>query len=125
MAKKKKGTAQKQPEAEPASPSTIPDPQTPVNIPTPSTANGASTDGTTTPNENGVKAEPTPEDKIKIADELKEKGNVAFKARKYEDAIKLYAEAIGKYTHGVCESLEYSMTQIPRHCTISSCLLCQ
>lgn len=95
MAKKKKGSSQKNTEAVPASPSTVPAVETPINIPTPSTVNGASTSGTNTPKENGVKAEATAEDKTKMADELKEKGNDAFKARKYEEAIKLYTEAIG------------------------------
>lgn len=103
MAKKKKGGQHKHTETTAASPSTIPDAETPVNIPTPSTTNGASTSGTNTPQENGVKPEVTPEDKVALADELKEKGNILFKERKYNDAIKLYSEAIGTSLISLCK----------------------
>jgi len=38
---------------------------------------------------------PTPESEGPSAEEIKERGNVAFKAKKYTEAIDLYTQAIG------------------------------
>jgi len=42
-----------------------------------------------------VEPEPEPEDVSVRADKTKEKGNVAFKAGKYAEAVDLYTLAIG------------------------------
>ncbi|KIM25410.1 hypothetical protein M408DRAFT_331174 [Serendipita vermifera MAFF 305830] len=92
MAKKKKAAPKQNDEAVLPSPST--EPASPgLNPPPPSTV-GASTGGENTPEENVIVVEDKPEDKLADADALKEKGNVAFKAAKYAEAIKLYSEAI-------------------------------
>jgi len=78
--------------------------ESPPTIPTPSTTFGASTSGDNTPKENVVFVEDKPEAKVAAADALKEKGNDAFKAANYEDAIKLYSDAIGMTSGGAKSS---------------------
>jgi len=48
------------------------------------------------------------EDKLKIAQEKKEQGNVAFKSGQYRDALRLYYEAI-LYVQGLEKSLSSAM----------------
>lgn len=102
MAKKKKGSKATDSPSAASSPSPAPSVASPVNIPTPSATTSASSNGSNTPTEN-VSVEKTLEDPAAIADELKEKGNVAFKASKFEEAIKLYSEAIGMSTRASLE----------------------
>ena len=42
-----------------------------------------------------VEPEPEPEDVLVRAEKTKEKGNIAFKAGKYAEAVDLYTQAIG------------------------------
>jgi DnaJ homolog subfamily C member 7 len=96
MAKKKKATKLNGIASAVSPPSPPTEVESPAMIPTPSSTVGASTSGESTPKENVPVVESKPEDKTTEADALKEKGNVAFKAAKYTDAIKLYTEAISK-----------------------------
>jgi DnaJ homolog subfamily C member 7 len=100
MAKKKKASKLNGTASVVSPPTTPTEVESPAVIPTPSSTAGASTSGDNTPKENVIVVEDKPEDKMAEADALKEKGNVAFKAAKYTDAIKLYTEAISKARGG-------------------------
>jgi DnaJ family protein C protein 7 len=96
MAKKKKGSKLNGIASAVFPPSPPNEAESPAIIPTPSSTAGASTSGDNILKENVIVVEDRPENKTAEADALKEKGNVAFKAAKYADAIKLYSEAISK-----------------------------
>lgn len=42
--------------------------------------------------------EPPVADPVQLAESLKDKGNVAFRSKKYQDAIEEYSKAIGVYS---------------------------
>ena len=46
-------------------------------------------------------SEPVETDPIKRAEQVKEEGNIAFKASRFQDAIESYTRAIGAYTPSV------------------------
>jgi hypothetical protein len=80
-------------------------PPTPTATPGPSMNRSASDSSVEIVEENGANGnlpeeppkEETPEEKLARAERTKEAGNVAFKAKRYDEALKLYSEAVGMY----------------------------